>query len=77
MREEEKAKIYAVSIDIGLAVGPDGSPVFKEQKLYAYLPVDDFGLQFIVNSDFLLTGNRGDLHRVPWNQRIIDQIGIV
>lgn len=73
--EDRRKEHTQVSIDLAFPLETDGRPMFKEQKLYAYLPVDNFGLRFIVNSDFLLTGNRGDLHRVPWNQKIINEIG--
>ena len=45
------------------------------QRVFAFLPVRDYGFRFVIHGDFLLSSNREDVHReAPWNLRIRDQI---
>ncbi|KAH8669611.1 hypothetical protein BGZ60DRAFT_564070 [Tricladium varicosporioides] len=46
-------------------------PEMKSQNVYAFLPIRDYGLQFLLQSDFLLTANRQDIDASSsWNRAI-------
>lgn len=45
------------------------------QKIFAFLPINNFGFRFLIQADFLLTANREGLHEdFIWNQAIRDEI---
>lgn len=65
-------------VSISFAVGRDGNflcPI-ENARVYNYLPTDlQLGFCFIFNADFIPNANRGGLHFVEWNDRIMEQCG--
>ncbi|GAB1319666.1 hypothetical protein MFIFM68171_09876 [Madurella fahalii] len=51
---------------------PTGEP--KPEHLYTFLPVGDFGLQFIIQADFVLSPNRQGMMSSPWNKALIAKV---
>lgn len=50
-------------------------PLLKPQKVYAFLPVRNYGFRFLVQADFLLTASREDIEStLPWNCKIRDAL---
>ncbi|KAK5991426.1 Heterokaryon incompatibility 6-like protein [Cladobotryum mycophilum] len=43
-------------------------------KLYAYLPVRNYGFKFVVHSDFVLVSNREDMKPIAWNKALVSRI---
>lgn len=45
----------------------------EPQSVYAYLPIRDYGFKFLVQADFLLIANRGDIDKSSrWNRALCD-----
>ncbi|KAK7428051.1 hypothetical protein QQZ08_005483 [Neonectria magnoliae] len=43
-------------------------PEIRAQKVFAFLPIDDFGFKFLIHADFLLVASREGLdYDRPWN----------
>ena len=77
--EIEKRKGFKeTSIIFAFPITEQGQAKFdKTRKTFAFLPVHDYGLPFIIQSDFLLTTSREDIsENNPWNEQIIKNIPI-
>jgi hypothetical protein len=47
----------------------------KNQMVFAYLPIREFGFKFLIQADFVLTSSREDIHHSKdWNKWIRDSI---
>ncbi|KAF5638772.1 het domain protein [Fusarium tjaetaba] len=44
------------------------------KKVYAFLPVRDYGFKFLVHSDFIVSTNREDIQPCEWNKRLAMEI---
>lgn len=72
--EEQRSHVKETEVSVALPI--DSNP----QMLFAYLPVweEGTGVPFIINSDFILTSSREEIHEDrPWNCFLRDQIGNV
>ncbi|KAI3318140.1 hypothetical protein HD806DRAFT_549483 [Xylariaceae sp. AK1471] len=50
-------------------------PRLVPQNVYAFLPVRDYGLKFLLQGDFLLAASREDIEgTLPWNIRLRDAV---
>ena len=62
-------------IILAFPVDAKGKPYFKDaRQVFAFLPVKNCGLKFILQADLLLTSGREDIQESPWNDRILEQI---
>ncbi|RSL52620.1 hypothetical protein CEP51_015025 [Fusarium floridanum] len=43
-------------------------------QVYAFLPIRNYGFNFLLQADFLLTSNREDITTSPWNETLHDSI---
>ncbi|KAH8691711.1 hypothetical protein GQ44DRAFT_636227 [Phaeosphaeriaceae sp. PMI808] len=43
----------------------------ETQQVYAFLPIRDYGLKFILQADFLLVASREDIDKSPWNEDLL------
>ncbi|KAL2408478.1 hypothetical protein ABEF93_003919 [Exophiala dermatitidis] len=49
----------------------NGAEAIESQKVYAFLPVRDYGFKFLLQADFLLSANREEILAYPqWNQAL-------
>ncbi|CAM8332025.1 HATPase_Hsp90-like domain containing protein [Candidatus Methylopumilus universalis] len=77
--EIEKRKGFKeTSIIFAFPITEQGQAKFdRTRKTFAFLPVHDYGLSFIIQSDFLLTTSREDiLENNQWNEQIIKNIPV-
>jgi len=75
---EAKERVGFKSSEIVLAfpVTEEGKPSFKDSKdVFAFLPVRNYGLNFVVQADFLLTSSREEIQgNNTWNSKLFDEI---
>ncbi|KAF4501093.1 hypothetical protein FAGAP_2678 [Fusarium agapanthi] len=67
----------AVSSEVVLAftVDSEANPVSNTEKVFAFLPVDDFGFRFLIHADFILVASRESLNESSlWNWSLRDGI---
>ena len=65
-------------VRISFAVEREGNVLcpIENARVYNYLPTElQLGFSFIFNADFIPNANRGGLHFVEWNDRIMEQCG--
>ncbi|KAI1388885.1 uncharacterized protein F4822DRAFT_443674 [Hypoxylon trugodes] len=63
---------YSIELAFPLTDLPK-QPQPSSHNVYATLPINDYGLRFLVNADFLLTANRSHIDvSLPWNQTLRD-----
>ncbi|KAL2419264.1 hypothetical protein ABEF95_003141 [Exophiala dermatitidis] len=49
----------------------NGAEAIESQKVYAFLPVRDYGFKFLLQADFLLSANREEILAYPqWNKAL-------
>lgn len=63
-------------IVLGFPLGTDDSAApDQSSKVFAFLPIREYGFRFLIQGDFLLSSSREDVHGdLPWNQRLREQI---
>ncbi|KAF5530972.1 hypothetical protein FMEXI_13212 [Fusarium mexicanum] len=64
----QRKGIDSSEVMIAFTVDSEGNPVSNTQKVFAFLPVDDFGFRFLIHADFILVASREGLDESsPWN----------
>ncbi|CAH0045651.1 unnamed protein product [Clonostachys solani] len=63
--------ILVFSRDMGVS---SGKLIFSSRRMYAFLPIRDYGFKFTIHSDFILVSNREDMEPVQWNREIVRRI---
>ncbi|KAH7399670.1 hypothetical protein BKA66DRAFT_437202 [Pyrenochaeta sp. MPI-SDFR-AT-0127] len=60
---------------LGFPIGPEGEPWLAPQKVYAFLPIRDYGFKFVIQADFLLVASREDVNvSSAWNRHLLAAI---
>ncbi|RYP69608.1 hypothetical protein DL770_008214 [Monosporascus sp. CRB-9-2] len=60
---------------VAFAVKDQITPIATTQMAFAFLPIDNFGFQFLIHADFLLVASRESLeYKCPWNLALRDGI---
>ncbi|KAF2474923.1 uncharacterized protein BDR25DRAFT_255455 [Lindgomyces ingoldianus] len=49
-------------------------PNILYQSVYAFLPIRNYGLKFLLQGDFILTASREDIENTPWNHTLRDAV---
>lgn len=71
---ENRQGITSTEVVLGFPVS-ENRQTFRTQNAYAFLPVGNFGLRFILQADFILVTNRKALDEdLPWNIALRDAI---
>ncbi|KAH6672306.1 hypothetical protein B0J14DRAFT_70569 [Halenospora varia] len=70
--ENKRPNCFEAEITFGFPIcDVTKTPEMESQNVYAFLPIRDYGLQFLLQSDFLLTANRQDIDASSsWNRAI-------
>ncbi|KAF5550145.1 hypothetical protein FPHYL_9467 [Fusarium phyllophilum] len=64
----QRKGIDSSEVVIAFTVDSEGNPASNTQKVFAFLPVDDFGFRFLIHADFILVASREGLDETsPWN----------
>lgn len=76
LKEEKRPNISETQVILAFPLNEDGTArADTTHPVFAYLPVRDFGFKFVLQSDFLLSSSREDIHKnSPWNIRLRDAI---
>lgn len=83
LRRQERVpeKLKSIKkIKISLAITREQGRLLpiKDAKVYNYLPTEDsIGLKFLVNADFIPSGDRAHLHPTEWNYYVMRQCGVL
>ncbi|KNB07698.1 hypothetical protein FOXG_08790 [Fusarium oxysporum f. sp. lycopersici 4287] len=71
----QREGIDSSEVVIAFTVDNEATPVFTTQKVFAFLPVDDFGFRFLIHADFILVASREGLDESSlWNLSLRDLI---
>ncbi|KAI3575020.1 hypothetical protein IWW34DRAFT_883376 [Fusarium oxysporum f. sp. albedinis] len=71
----QREGIDSSEVVIAFTVDNEATPVFATQKVFAFLPVDDFGFRFLIHADFILVASREGLDESSlWNRSLRDLI---
>ncbi|KAF4442132.1 hypothetical protein FACUT_2240 [Fusarium acutatum] len=74
----QREGIDSSKVVIAFTVDNEASPVSTTQKVFAFLPVDDFGFRFLIHADFILVASREGLDESSiWNWALRDAIKLV
>ncbi|KAF2852960.1 hypothetical protein T440DRAFT_466522 [Plenodomus tracheiphilus IPT5] len=74
-QEPKRVGCTSSEVLLAFAVGPEGEPWIAPQKVYAFLPVRDYGFKFLIQADFLLIASREDINvSSAWNRYLLAAI---
>ncbi|KAH7302958.1 hypothetical protein B0I35DRAFT_500441 [Stachybotrys elegans] len=60
---------------LAFPVRGSNTPITSNQKVFAFLPIDDYGFKFLIHADFLLVASREGLeYGRPWNVSLRDAV---
>lgn len=73
--KEKRAGIKFSDITLGFPLTASNKPkIVESNKVYTFLPVKDYGLNFLINADFLLTSAREDIIDNDWNRWLRNEV---
>nr|RBQ85652.1 hypothetical protein FVER53263_20766 [Fusarium verticillioides] len=73
--EPQREGVVSSEVVLAFIVDSEANPVANTQKVFAFLPVDDFGFRFLIHADFILVANREGLNESSlWNWSLRDEI---
>ncbi len=75
-REERRLGVEQTEIVLAFPINKErAAETTHGQRVFAFLPIRDYGFRFVIQADFLLSTNREDVHRdADWNTTLRDQI---
>jgi hypothetical protein len=69
--EQRREGVSSSEIVLGFPVNQSKEPIIVPQRVFAFLPVQDFGFSVILQADFLLTANREGVETSNvWNETL-------
>ncbi|MDA0525417.1 sacsin N-terminal ATP-binding-like domain-containing protein [Methanococcoides alaskense] len=75
IQEEKRINVKKTEIILVFPVSMEEKPLIDNQKVFSYLPTNEYGFTFIIQADFLLTANRESIIKnTVWNEWIRDNI---
>ncbi|KXX82784.1 Chaperone protein HtpG [Madurella mycetomatis] len=75
-KESRREGVSTSEVVVAFAVKDRATPITGTQKVFAFLPVDNYGFQFLIHADFLLVASRESLeYDCAWNTAL--QSGIL
>ncbi|GKB92564.1 histidine kinase-, DNA gyrase B-, and HSP90-like ATPase family protein, partial [Tanacetum coccineum] len=72
--------VETTEISVALTLEYDSSngnyiPKLDQQQVFAFLPLRDYGLKFIVQADFVLSSSREEVNKdSPWNKFLLSEL---
>jgi hypothetical protein len=77
IRDEKREGIRTTTVVVAIPLKADGSmDRSQKRRFFAFLPVKDSGLNFVVHADFILNASREDvLKDREWNRRLRQALG--
>ncbi|KAF5689039.1 hypothetical protein FDENT_4541 [Fusarium denticulatum] len=73
--EPQREGVVSSEVIIAFTLDSEANPVADTQKVFAFLPVDDFGFRFLIHADFILVASREGLNESSlWNWSLRDEI---
>ncbi|KAF5723298.1 hypothetical protein FMUND_1932 [Fusarium mundagurra] len=73
--EPQREGVVSSEVVLAFTVDSEANPVANTQKVFAFLPVDDFGFRFLIHADFILVASREGLNESSlWNWSLRDEI---
>ncbi|KUJ23972.1 uncharacterized protein LY89DRAFT_712924 [Mollisia scopiformis] len=70
-QESKRQGVSSSEIVLGFPIGKDGQPRRESQQAYAFLPIRDYGFEFLIQADFLLIASREDIDdSSEWNHAL-------
>ncbi|KAK3364627.1 hypothetical protein B0T25DRAFT_576849 [Lasiosphaeria hispida] len=70
--ESKREGLVASEIRLAFPISHKGVAQTGRQRVYAFLPIRDYGFKFVIQADFLLVANREDIDRSSaWNQALL------
>ncbi|KAH9838232.1 uncharacterized protein C8Q71DRAFT_906078 [Rhodofomes roseus] len=75
VHEEKRKGIEQSEIILAFPINDDGQPETTEQYVHAFLPVATYGLNFVVQGDFLTSSSREDIIAdSQWNRVLLEGV---
>ncbi|KAF8849225.1 hypothetical protein BDZ45DRAFT_240473 [Acephala macrosclerotiorum] len=70
-RESKREGVTSSEIILGFPITEDNQPKRESQQAYAFLPIRDYGFEFLIQADFLLVASREDIDdSAEWNHTL-------
>ncbi|PVH86308.1 hypothetical protein DL98DRAFT_650337 [Cadophora sp. DSE1049] len=67
--DERRKNVKATEVVLAFPVDK-WRPLVHAQDTYAFLPIDDYGFNYLIQADFLLVANRESVESTKWNDSI-------
>eukprot|EP01080_Neovahlkampfia_damariscottae_P006589 gene6589-10752_t len=74
LEEESRVDQFETKLLLAFPMNEYHESHSKDQLVFAYLPIREYGFKFLIQADFVLTSNREDIHDKKWNKWIRDSI---
>ncbi|KAF3407649.1 hypothetical protein DPV78_001639 [Talaromyces pinophilus] len=72
LRNRDSAEVV-----LAFPITSDSRPILEPQLTFSFRPMGSFGFKFIIQSDFVTTANRQDVHLCSWNYVLLQHISKV
>ncbi|PMD48990.1 hypothetical protein L207DRAFT_505973 [Hyaloscypha variabilis F] len=69
-KDHRRENITATEIVLAFRIDHKMRPVLRAQKTYAFLPIDNYGFNYLIQGDFLLVANRESVDSSKWNYSV-------
>ncbi|CZR59369.1 uncharacterized protein PAC_09261 [Phialocephala subalpina] len=70
-KEDRREGVSSSEVVLAFPVNQSKEPIIVHQRVFAFLPIQDFGFSVILQADFLLTANREGVETSnPWNETL-------
>ncbi|PMD56096.1 uncharacterized protein K444DRAFT_72149 [Hyaloscypha bicolor E] len=70
-KDDRRENITETETVLAFPIDEEMRPVLHDQHTYAYLPIDDYGFNYLIQGDFLLIANRESVDSSRWNDSVL------
>ncbi|KAN0099174.1 hypothetical protein V8E51_012949 [Hyaloscypha variabilis] len=72
--DDRRPNIRNSEVVLAFEIDRSSQPLLRARPTFAYLPINDYGFNYLIQGDFLLVANRESVDSSNWNDRILNAL---
>ncbi|KFZ20533.1 hypothetical protein V501_00065 [Pseudogymnoascus sp. VKM F-4519 (FW-2642)] len=74
VKDDRRENVEVAEAILAFPLNEQGRPFTHAQDTYAYLPINDYGFNYLIQGDFLLVASRESVDSSIWNDKVLEGI---
>ncbi|KAL5344927.1 hypothetical protein ACLOAV_009880 [Pseudogymnoascus australis] len=74
VKDDRRENVEVAEAILAFPLDEQGRPFAHSQDTYAYLPINDYGFNYLIQGDFLLVASRESVDSSIWNDKVLEGV---